>query len=82
MRTSRRGRNDIIREAAEKKRKAEEAERQRIAEAKAKWEREEAARAEKAKKEAATAKKPNKYVKPQYVPPKAQLQRSNVVLGV
>nr|WP_210001394.1 M23 family metallopeptidase [Paeniglutamicibacter kerguelensis] len=62
----------LIREAAERKRKAEEAERQRIAEAKAKWEREEAARAAKAKKEASAAKKPNSYVKPQYVPPKAQ----------
>lgn len=62
----------LIREAAERKRKAEAAERERIAAAKAKWEREEAARLAKAKKEAAASNKPNKYVKPEYVPPKAQ----------
>ena len=62
----------LIREEAERKRKAAEAERKRVAEAKAKWEREEAARAKQAKEEAARQKKKDTYVKPQYVAPRPQ----------
>ncbi|MBV1780429.1 peptidoglycan DD-metalloendopeptidase family protein [Paeniglutamicibacter sp. ABSL32-1] len=62
----------LIREEAERKRKAAEAERKRIAEAKAKWEREEAARAKEAREEAARQKKKNTYVKPKYVAPAPQ----------
>ena len=69
----------LIREEAERKRKAAaaaEAERkraaQKAAEQKAKWEREEAARAKKAKEDAARQKKKNTYVKPPYVAPKPQ----------
>lgn len=69
----------LIREEAERKRKAAaaaEAERkraaQKAAEQKAKWEREEADRAKKAKEDAARQKKKNTYVKPPYVAPKPQ----------
>ena len=62
----------LIREEAERKRKAAEAERKRKAEAKAKWEREEAARAKDAREEAARQKKKNTYVKPKYVAPAPQ----------
>ncbi len=69
----------LIREEAERKRKAAEAaeaERkraaQKAAEQKAKWEREEADRAKKAREEAARQKKKSTYVKPPYVAPKPQ----------
>ncbi|MHA7242390.1 M23 family metallopeptidase [Paeniglutamicibacter antarcticus] len=69
----------LIREEAERKRKAAEAaeaERkraaQKAAEQQAKWEREEADRAKKAREEAARQKKKSTYVKPPYVAPKPQ----------
>lgn len=62
----------LIREEAERKAKAAAAERKRIAEEKAKWEREEAARAKEAREEAARQKKKDTYVKPKYVAPAPQ----------